>query len=76
LACGLPVISTASGGPDHLIDPTNGLLVPPGDPCALRDALLHMRSRASCYDRAAIRTEVIQQYAPDVFARRFAAIID
>jgi teichuronic acid biosynthesis glycosyltransferase TuaC len=75
LACGLPVISTASGGPDHLIDSTNGLLVPAGDARALRDALLQMRNRASCYPRAMIRTEVIRQYGPDAFARRFAAMI-
>ncbi len=29
LACGLPVVSTASGGPDHLVSSANGILVPP-----------------------------------------------
>jgi len=75
LACGLPVVSTASGGPDHLIDATNGLLVPQSDHRALREALLQMCHRASQYDRAAIRAAVIRQYGPDAFAREFAAII-
>jgi teichuronic acid biosynthesis glycosyltransferase TuaC len=75
LACGLPVVSTASGGPDHLIDATNGLLVPRGDGQALRDALLQMHRHASLYDRTAIRAEVIRQCGPDAFVRQFAAII-
>jgi glycosyltransferase involved in cell wall biosynthesis len=75
LACGLPVVSTASGGPDHLVDATNGLLVAVADRPALRDALLRMRAQASRYDRAAIRAEVIGRYGPDAFARQFAAII-
>ncbi len=75
LACGLPVVATASGGPDHLIDAANGLLVPRADRHALRDALLQMLGQAARYDRAAIRADVIRRYGPDAFARQFAAII-
>jgi glycosyltransferase involved in cell wall biosynthesis len=75
LACGLPVVSTASGGPDHLVDATNGELVPRGEKPALCDAMLRMRRHAAHYDRAAIRAEVIGRYGPDAFARQFAAII-
>jgi glycosyltransferase involved in cell wall biosynthesis len=74
-ACGLPVISTACGGPDHLIDSTNGRLVPPDDLRALRDALVEMHRRASCYDRAAIRADAVRRFGPDAFARQFAAMI-
>jgi glycosyltransferase involved in cell wall biosynthesis len=75
LACGLPVVSTASGGPDHLIDPTNGVLVPRGDRCALSAALRDMRRHAGDYDRAAIRAAVLRRCAPDAFARQFTAVI-
>jgi glycosyltransferase involved in cell wall biosynthesis len=75
LACGLPVVSTASGGPDHLIDATNGFLVPPGDTGALRTALLRMRREAAHHDRAAIRADALRRYGPDAFARQFAAMI-
>jgi glycosyltransferase involved in cell wall biosynthesis len=40
LAAGTPVISTAVGGvPEVVHDGENGILVPPGDPQALADAI-------------------------------------
>lgn len=39
MVCGLPVIATAVGGNTELVDDTNGLCIPPGDPEALADAL-------------------------------------
>lgn len=75
LAVGLPVVSTASGGPDHLIDPRNGLLVPVGNRAALREALVEMRRRAGGYDRAAIRGAAISRFGPAAFARGFEEIV-
>jgi teichuronic acid biosynthesis glycosyltransferase TuaC len=75
LACGLPVVSTASGGPDHLIDSSNGTLVRCGDISALSAALLQMRRQVWSYDRFAIRAEAIRRCGPDAFVRQFAAII-
>src|SRR5207302_6621764 len=68
LACGRPVVVTASGGPDHLVTAANGLLVSTGDPAALRDGLREMRGRAADYDRAAIRAEELRLYGPEAFA--------
>ena len=73
-AAGLPVVSTASGGPDHLIEPANGLLVPAGDRQALSRALVQMRRRAPDYDRAAISSEARRRFGPEAFARKFAEI--
>lgn len=39
MACGLPVIASAIGGVTDMITPETGLLVPPGDPLALADAM-------------------------------------
>jgi glycosyltransferase involved in cell wall biosynthesis len=75
LASGLPVVCTASGGPDHLIDPSNGLLTAVGDGAGLRDALRRMRRRAAEYDRATIRADAIRRFGPDAFARRFQEIL-
>jgi teichuronic acid biosynthesis glycosyltransferase TuaC len=75
LAAGLPVVCAASGGPDHLIDAANGMLVPCRDEAALRDALSRMRRAASCYDRAAIRADALSRFGPAAFARHFAEIM-
>lgn len=39
MACGLPVVATAVGGNVELVDESNGICVPPGDPEALASAL-------------------------------------
>jgi teichuronic acid biosynthesis glycosyltransferase TuaC len=75
LACGCPVIVTASGGPDHMVSAANGTLIPPRDPAALREALTRMRCEAGDYDSAAIRAEALRLYGPEAFARRFAEIV-
>ena len=75
LAFGRAVIVTASGGPDHLVTAANGILIPPNDPAALRDALVQMRGQAASYDHAAIRAEALRLYGPEAFARRFAEIV-
>jgi glycosyltransferase involved in cell wall biosynthesis len=75
LACGRPVVVTKSGGPDHMVNPRNGLLIPTRNHSALRDALREMRRRAGEYDPAAIRAEALSLYGPDAFARRFAELV-
>ncbi len=39
MACGLPVVATSAGGNVELVDASNGIIVPPGDPHALCEAL-------------------------------------
>lgn len=40
MAMGRPIVASRIGGlTDMIVDGQNGLLVPPGDPCALRDAI-------------------------------------
>src|SRR5262249_4564709 len=40
MACGIPVVSTSSGGPDSIVrDGLDGFLVPVGDAAALSDRL-------------------------------------
>jgi hypothetical protein len=70
MALGKPVVTTAVlGSEDYVIDGVDGLLVPPGDPLALRQALVDVASssaRAEQLGRAALekvrRTHLLDQY--------------
>jgi hypothetical protein len=39
MSCGVPVIASSIGGVADMITPETGLLVPPGEPAALADAM-------------------------------------
>jgi glycosyltransferase involved in cell wall biosynthesis len=68
MACGLPVISTRFGGAinDIIQEGVNGLLVPPGDPAALAEALVRLMNdpaeRASLSGRA---SEVVERFSTE-----------
>jgi glycosyltransferase involved in cell wall biosynthesis len=70
MATGLPVVATACGGPDDLVTPDTGFLVPAHDTDALSDALRRMRNEAASFDPAAIRQYVLDHYGPEPFVRR------
>lgn len=74
-AAGLPVVVTASGGPDHLVDAGSGFLVPTGDRAALREALRTMGRTAGEYDRERISADAISRYGPEAFQQRFGEIV-
>lgn len=74
MATGLPVLATASGGPEDLVTPEAGLLVPPGDPEALAEGLSTLRTRWSAFDTEAVRSRTHEQYGPAAFVRRTRAL--
>lgn len=45
LACGIPVVSTRSGGPEDIVEKELGILIPPGDSEALADAVIRGLAR-------------------------------
>lgn len=72
MATGIPTVATTAGGtPEAVRDGENGLLVPPGDPAALADALLRLVGSPALY------AQLGAQAAQEVAARwSFAAYID
>jgi glycosyltransferase involved in cell wall biosynthesis len=65
LCCGVPVISSNVGGIHEVIHPSNGLLVPPKDVAALRDAILQMLANHSLYNRPAIAAAAAKTFSYD-----------
>ncbi|MDI6773846.1 MAG: glycosyltransferase [Verrucomicrobiota bacterium] len=56
IACGKPVVATRCGGPESILTPACGILVPVSDIAGLRDAMLKMIG-----DREAFRPEQVRE---------------
>lgn len=68
LASGLPVVATRCGGPEEIVTPECGLLVPPEDPAALASALSEIARRR--YSPIAIRHYFEATYAASAVVPR------
>lgn len=70
MACGKPVIATRCGGPEELVTPETGILVPVDDTKAMADAMVEMSRSLARYDAQAIARYARENYSEDVVARR------
>ena len=64
-ACGRPAIATMCGGPQDILTPETGMLVPVDDPEAMAQAMLTMLDKAATYDRQTIREHIIRHFGRD-----------
>ena len=74
LACGRPVVSTACGGPECIVHPGNGVLVPPGDPQGLGVAMAAMMESATHYDADSIQRDCRRRFSRASVVARLSAI--
>jgi len=63
MACGKPVIATSAGGPKEIVNEEVGILVPPKDVKALKEAIEYMLDNYADYS-----SEGIAQYARETFS--------
>lgn len=70
LACGTPVVSTRSGGPEDVVTPDVGHLVPVGDPAALARAVLDVLEHPSRYPPEAMRSFAVDRFSWESVADR------
>lgn len=74
IACGKPVIGTRCGGPESIINASNGLLVEPGNADALAGALMHMYNNHHTYNATEIREDFCSKYSRPVVCRQLMDI--
>jgi teichuronic acid biosynthesis glycosyltransferase TuaC len=60
MACGIPIVASDVGGVGEIVSPETGILVPPGNPELLCEALLQAKGRI--WNGDAIRQEVENHY--------------
>lgn len=70
LACGKPVVATASGGPECIVHPGNGVLVPPRDVTALGNAMVEVLRGMDSYDSAIIRQDCIARFGENAVVEK------
>jgi len=66
MSCGLPVIASSIGGVKDMITPQSGLLVPPGEPKALADAMKFLAGNPALRQRMgqAARSRYLEVFSP------------
>ncbi len=74
MACGVPVIAMASGGPEEVVTPQTGRLVAPDDRPGLIAAMLEMSAQETTLDSAAVQDHARSNWGPDTFCRSLRAV--
>jgi glycosyltransferase involved in cell wall biosynthesis len=69
LACAKPVLTTRCGGPEHLVSPATGMVVEPGSPAALADALQRFLDGVCHFDPSTIRASIAVRFGEEAFLR-------
>lgn len=73
-ALGKPVVATKCGGPEDIVNPYNGLLIPTKDIAALADAMSNIYFNIDKYNASLIRKDCISRFGKDAFLKRLINI--
>lgn len=74
LASGLPIISSKCGGPEHLIEKENGILVDLNDIDALGKAMVYMKENIDKYDKKKISDKARSEYSAEIITSELIEI--
>lgn len=74
LFCGIPIISTANGGVDEMINVKNGIKVNIQDESAICDALIKIFNKEIVFDPQEIRNTVIDKFSKQTFIKKLDRI--
>jgi glycosyltransferase involved in cell wall biosynthesis len=79
LACGKPIVATASGGPDCIVTRDNGLLARTRDVASLGGAMIDLRENIGHYSAERIRQDCISRFGSEAIVSQltniYAAVI-
>jgi len=74
ISCGLPVIVTKSKGPEEFITQDFGILIEPGNPSQLEDAILNMLDNHQKYDKNKMQEFARNEFSYEVVGGEFLKI--
>jgi glycosyltransferase involved in cell wall biosynthesis len=76
MVCGLPVVSTNSGGPADIVTPETGFLVPIDDVEAIADAMYQLVLRYDTFRAEPIREYAVAQFGHAAVTRRWLHLFE
>ncbi|OHB67095.1 MAG: hypothetical protein A2Y76_15565 [Planctomycetes bacterium RBG_13_60_9] len=74
LACGKPVVSTACGGPEDIVNSANGYLVAPGSVDQLAQAMQRMHDDRHRFDPWRIREDCVARFGGQSVVRKLSQV--
>ncbi len=74
LMCGKPVVSTANGGVEDMVNQENGIIVPLQDYQAMAEAILKIKNNEIVFDPEKVRNSVVNKYGKEAFKNRLRKI--
>ena len=74
LACGTPVVATRCGGPEEIVTPEVGVLVPPEDPETLAGGMERVLDNAGAYEPSTLRAYALERFSLESVGNRLAEI--
>jgi glycosyltransferase involved in cell wall biosynthesis len=72
MACGIPVIATKCGGPQEIVTPSTGMLIPKENIEELKNAIISMSENIGSYNNEAIRNYANKYFGQEVFVERLS----
>ena len=76
MACGIPVIATKCGGPEDIVTPTSGILIPKDNAEELKRAIICMSVNIESFNKEAIRNYTRENFGPKVFVDRLSVLYE
>ena len=74
LACGTPVVATRAGGPEDIVTPDVGVLVPTEDPEALAAGIADVLDTRQRFDPVRLREHALERFGLEAVHRQVAAL--
>jgi glycosyltransferase involved in cell wall biosynthesis len=74
MMCGVPVIATANGGIDDMINQKNGIKIPIQDYLSLAQAIIRIKQSEVQFDPQEIRNSVLNKFGKNAFKNKLAEI--
>lgn len=76
LACGKPVISTASGGPEYIVNDKNGKIVPIDDIEELSRAMIEVKDNYNKFNPEEIRVDCIERFGEEAIVSKINTLYE